>query len=335
MPEQTYAKAAYTTVVAPSGFGYGEGSISIESQIIAGKLSAESLGVAVHVVLNDPSIFTAVDLEADDDGCGDGRGTMRIYKYLDPVSKQPLTFHRSLRRAKLFGGGLISSASMWRAVDGIPTGWQTLAGDRRFMMRELLTRGRHYGAHTDDRAVGQNCGCGAIDNYEAISRNIVKYEPEIMKSLRVLYGAEYDESLSAILRVFDLYKQLKSEYFAGVTGRSTMDEIEHDGAVIKQVFGDHMEAMVAINTIKDTTLDQDRLREKLIERGLSPNIQAFVIDEWRGREYADIVADIARKQGKNRDAAYGIAYADFLIRTLAVSATLTKGNQPVLLRQAD
>jgi hypothetical protein len=50
--------------------------------------------------------------------------------------------------------------------------------------------------------------------------------------------------------------------------------------------------------------------------------------------YADAVAQIAVENIPNIDfeEARKKAYADFLIRTLAVSATLTAGDQPVLAR---
>jgi hypothetical protein len=50
--------------------------------------------------------------------------------------------------------------------------------------------------------------------------------------------------------------------------------------------------------------------------------------------YADAAAQIAAENipGIDVEEARKKAYADFLIRTLAVSATLTAGDQPVLAR---
>lgn len=332
MPEREVGKEYNVEVLAPNGLGFGEGTISVQEQLRRGELDSESLDAAIEIVRTDDEVFVPVDSEANDDGCGDGRGTLRVYKLLDPLTGHIQEFKRSLRRAKLFGGGLVAAASMWRAVDGSPH-TKTLKGDRAFMQEELRARGISYGAHTDDHAEGENCGCGAIDKYEAISSNVLTYKTEIVSTLQVLYGEGFDDNAEAISKAYDVYGNLDARYFEGVTGKATMSDIEKDGAIIKQLQGGHLEDMVVINDIEGTTLDQEKLREKLVEKGLSPNIQAFVIDAWRGRMYADVVADIAEHKGYDRDEAYKVAYADFLIRTLAVSGTLTRGDQPVILRQ--
>jgi len=333
MPEKERTERYEVKVIAPEGLGFGEGSISVEEQVKSGESDRSAIRAAIELVRTDQDVFVPVDSEADDDGCGDGRtcGKM-IYRMLDPITKQIQVFKRSLRRAKLFGGGLIASSSMWRAVEGAPTRGQTLDGDRRFMAEQLKSHGVNFGAHTDEHAEGDKCGCGAIDRYDDITRNVNVYRPQIMQTLRLLYGDDYAENEGAINDVFDMYSQLQDEYLGDVTGRDTMDFIESEGAVVKQLEGKHLEDMVVLNDVEGTTLDQALLRQKLADQGLSPNIQAFVVDVWRGRMYADLVADVASERGIDRDVAFQRAYADFLIRTLAVSATLTKGDQPVISR---
>jgi hypothetical protein len=332
MAERQKEQEYKVELIAPNGLGFGEGGISVQTQIENGELHRESLEAAIEIVTHDEEVYVQVDDEANDDGCGDGRETSRIYKLLDPLTNETQEFKRSLRRAKLFGGGLIAASSMWRAVDGDPKA-KTLHGDRAFIQAELKKRGVSYGAHTDDHAEGENCGCGAIDKYDVISSNVLKYKNNILDTLQALYGSAFEDNADAISSVYSVYEQLGEEYFNGLTGKSTMSDIEKDGAVVKQLRGKHMEDMVVLNDVEGTTLDQEKLREKLVAKGLSPNIQAFAVDAWRGRMYADVVADIADENGHDRDEAYKIAYADFLIRTLAVSGTLTKGDQPVVLRQ--
>lgn len=319
-------------VLAPNGLGYGEGSISVEAQIDRSELSRSSLEGAIAILKTDPEMFVPVDTEAKDDGCGDGRWTARIYRMINKATGKMETYTKSLRRAKLFGGGLIASSSMWRAVTGAPHNGETAMGDRKFLATKLAEAGIHYGAHTDSRADDEKCGCGAIDKYEDISRNVTKYKSEIKQSLAVLYGDELGDNQDAIEDVLDMYDTLPSNYFEGATGRATMDFIEQDGALIKELGGNHLEDLVVLNDVEGTTLDQQKLRDKLESNGLSPDIQAFVVDVWRGRMYADFVSSLAVEQGFDKDESYKRAYADFLIRTLAVSATLTAGDQPVIYR---
>ncbi len=318
-------------LIFPIGFGYGEGSISVKKQLKNGELSRASLDMAIDIVLNDTEVFVDVDAEANDDGCGDGRITSGVYRVLDPLTRKIERYNKSLRRSKLFGGGLILAASMWRAIEG-PNEDRSLEGDRIYIAALLKKHGIHFGAHS---AIGQNgvdCGCGAIDNYELISHNTMKYKEQILNTCKSLYSDEFDNNMDALNHVFDTYECLSGTYFVGTSGKDTMTFIEAQGAVVKELTGEHKEDMVVINDVIGTTFDQEALRHKLSQKGLSSDIQAFVVDVWRGRMYADFIADRASEQGHNRLDAFKLAYADFLIRTLAVSATLSAGDQAVILR---
>ncbi len=332
LPEKGQNRETNVEIIASDGLGYGEGTISRKQQLDSGELDQSSLDGAIEIIHNDPDVFVTVD--TNDDGCGDGRGTLRAYRLLDASTGQVETYERSRRRAKLFGGGLVVASSMWRAIEGATNNGQTLSGDRTFLADELRARNISYGAHTDTHASGDNCGCGAIDKYETISRNITKFRESIDGTLKALYGENYTDNIDAINSVFTNYEAIDSDYFTGTTGRKTMDFIESTGAVIKELEGSHKEDFVVINDVEDTALDQQRLKEKLQARGLSPDVQAFAVDVWRGKMYADLVADIAEENGLNRDDSYKKAYADFLIRTCATSATLTVGDQLVLYRSA-
>lgn len=335
MSELEQKEPVEVRLLTEAGLGYGEGLISPAEHMKNGKFDRESLRAAVDILLHDESVYVGIDPEAADDGCGDGRWAIKIYKLLDPATKKTAIYKRSLTRAKIFGGGLVAAASMWRAVDGSPGG-KTLRGDRKFIAGKLKESGITYGAHTDDHAHGDNCGCGAIDKYGIVSANVVKYRSNIVASLAVLYGDEFEDNADAIADAMGVYDHLDDAYYGILSGRQAMDDIEKDGAVVKQLEGEHLEGTILINKVEGTTLDQQKLRDTLSERGYSPNVQAFVVDEWRGRMYADAVADIVLEQdgSRNRDEAYRVAYADFLIRTLAVGATLTKGDLPVLVREA-
>ncbi len=332
MHERLQKESITTKILSRVGLGYGEGGISVKTQLERGELSNESLDGAIEIVTTDPSVF--VPVEADDDGCGDGRATSRIYRFLDKITNKIEIFKRSVPRAKIFGGGLIVASSMWRTVQGQPGGIESLDDDRHTMARILKDKGVKFGAHTADSHTNDTkCGCGAIDSYREITTNAGMFRENIEGTLELLYGDEYDTNKDAVAHVFDLYSSLNESYYKDETGTKTMAFIESQQAVVKELTDKHREDMVVLNNVEGTTLNQDKLRERLVEKGLSPDIQAFVVDVWRGRMYAELVAKEAKeKLGMDEKWAYQVAYADFLIRTCATSATLTAGDQPALFR---
>lgn len=328
-------------VLAAEGLGFGddEAPISTAKQMRSGELSQEAMNTAHEIIKHDPEVFPTVDSDAPDDGCGDGRPAERFFRLVEGVKT---FFNKSRRRAKVFGGGLTVAASMWRTVRGEPKEGETVLGDRKFMAAELEALGITYGAHTDTHAKGENCGCGAIDKYQTITHNAVKYKDNIIGVLKALYGDAYEANESAIEAVFAVYESLAAEagggaYFDDASGKASMDFMLENGAVVKELRGGHMEDFIIVNDVEGTTFDQRKLAEKLKEAGVAEEVQAFVVDTWRGRMYAEKVADIAEKYptevGTDKETVRAQAYADFLIRTLAVSATLTAGDLPVIGRR--
>lgn len=309
--------------IAPEGLGYGEGSISATAEA-----SPEQLARAVEVIVRHRSDII-VPVEAPDDGCGDGRPTDLILQK-DPETGEVISYNKSLKRAKIFGGGLQVAASMWRAIAGEALSSETVLGDRKFIAGELDRRDIHYGAHTDNHASGDNCGCGAIDKYPLTTKLSGKYRNEITGTL----GAFIDNPAenAGVRQAFATRELIAedAEYMSNASGRATMDFILDDGAVVKELRNDHLEAIVIVNDQPGTTVDQAKVAELLRAAGLPDTIQVFVIDAWRGYEYADTVADIAAEHGYDKSAARETARADFLINQLSVAATLTKGNLPVI-----
>lgn len=319
-----------------NGLGFGEGSISVEQRMRSGDMLWDELQAGKNIIMNDPEVFAKIDSDASDDGCGDGRQAARIFRIIDEKTGEMQEFNKSRRRAKLFGGGLVVASSMWRAISGPTRNQETVLGDRQFIAGKLSELDIQYGAHTDNHAKGEACGCGAIDKYPEITANALKYRSNIEATLQALYGDSYEESISAIESVFATYQAIYDDetYFSNAAGQTTMDLIKRDGAVVKELSDQHLEAYVVLNDIEGTTFDQRRFDTKLKDAGVDSEPQAFVIDIWRGRMYADAAAQIAAENilGVDVEEARKKAYADFLIRTLAVSATLTAGDQPVLAR---
>ncbi len=301
----------------------------------------EDAPLHIHEVLtNDPNAFKQV--EVDDDGCGDGRPWTRIIqKYIDQDgSKKIRLFGTSKLRAKVFGGGLVVAASMWRTIKGAVDGNQTVGQDRILMASKLAEHQFSHGAHSDDHAEGGNCGCGAIDKYPLITANAVKYRRQIIDTLRVIHGDEFVDHEPEITQTLDTYEALaKNEgYFADATGKESMEQILESGAVDKELAGHHIEETIVINDAEGTTLDQQYFTETVKNAcgGEKPRIiQAFSVDIWRGRQIADKVTVISQEDDPtiNPDHIWKLAYADFLVRTLAVASTLTAGDLPVYRRR--
>lgn len=319
-----------------NGLGFGEGTISVQERIASGELSQSDLAIGNRIITKDPDVFSKTDIDAEDDGCGDGRQAGRIFRIVNEKTGEMQEFNKSRRRAKVFGGGLVVASSMWRAVSGPTHHQETVLGDRQFIAGKLSEMKIKYGAHTAMCDKAGDCGCGAIDRYPKISENSLTYRSQIEAVLRVIYGESYEENIPAIESVFAMNQAIVDDevYFSNATGSSTMDFIKGDGAVVKELESRHLEAYVILNDVEGETFDQRVFDAKLKDAGVESEPQAFVIDIWRGRMYADAIAKLAVETLPNTDyeEARKKAYADFLIRTAAVSATLTAGDQPVHVR---
>lgn len=333
-------KSAVVELLAPNGLGFGEGGISVKSQIEQGILTPDTPHHIHELLTNDPNAFKQI--EVDDDGCGDGRPWTKIIQtYIDEDDVQKIRlFGKSKLRAKVFGGGLATAASMWRTILGTPKDDQTVGKDRNFIASKFAALEFSHGAHSDDHAEGENCGCGAIDKYPLITYNAIKYREQITATLQVLYGDSYEENSLEIDQAFSVYEDLAkdSDYFADASGKQSMEQILASGAVVKELAGHHIEETIVINDIEGTTLDQQYFTEtvKNASGDEKPRIvQAFSVDVWRGRMIADKIVEIAKQEDPTTDESHTwrLAYADFLIRTLAVAGTLTAGDLPVYRRR--
>lgn len=326
-------------LIAPDGLGFGEGGISVKNQIETGILTEEVPRHIYELLMNDPEAFKPI--EAADDGCGDGRPWHKIIRMVPDGNggRKIESYNKSRLRAKVFGGGLVVASSMWRTISGAPENGETVGKDREFIAKELEARGFSHGAHSDDHTSGDNCGCGAIDNYPGITANTLKYRQEITGALEAIYGEDFEDNLGAIEATFKTYRALAGaeSYFADADGKRSMEQILESGAVVKELSGRHIEETIVINDVRGTTLDQQYFTQEVKNASTEkPRIvQAFSVDIWRGREIADIVTGIVLEQHPDRDAdeVRKLAYADFLIRTLAVAGTLTAGDLPVYRRR--
>lgn len=320
------------SVLTKDGIGFGKGSISVKKQLKEGSLTKEALNIAIDLLKRDNLVYTAISPVVNDDGCGDGRPTGKTERWIDGEEE---VLRHSLPRAKVFGGGLLVAGSMYRILSGIPSANDTIFGDRTITCELLEKYHVFFGGHTDNHASGNACGCGAMDNYSVITQSIVEYRKQIDDVLHAIYADNYNESAEAINQVFDDYKTIihDTQYLADPASRKTMDYMREHGAVIKRLDDGHLEDMVLFNYIEGTTLDQRVFNDELQAHSVDTEVQCFVVDVWRGEMYARVLSRAFERRGIDKRWAYKLAMADFYIRTIATAATLTAGDQPILVRK--
>lgn len=266
----------------------------------------------VEEYISTGPVLVAVDTDKlgnmlDDDGCGDGRDWKTILvKVGDTVEVK----NRSLNRAKQFGGGITMAAAGL-----IATGHSAGASLRSVFTDSIHTleaKRLGFGAHTDDHAHGDNCGCGAIDKAPEILDNALKYEEPIRNVMNVL-GIDPEHVNTAFTNIKAFVPDMDAESYSG---RSVAEEIIEEGKVVKQLTGKHLEMYIVLNKVFGHTADQQTVRDITDDR-----VQIFSVDVWRMRQFADEVYDTE----DNRE----VAFAGELIYTLATAGTLTAGDLPV------
>lgn len=296
-------KEINVTKLAP-GLGFGEGSIStVERLDKPDDLTSEDMN-KVDKAVHSPEIL--VPIEADDDGCGDGRGVKRTFLGLVEKAK-------SLHRSKVFGGGLTMAVA---AVIGMGKGiGKKLADTFSATQEDLDQRGIDYGAHTADHAEGPDSGCGAIDKSPVIIGNAIKYKDKIESAIGLLTGGDDTNELDRIFNNYaSYYEEIKDD--DSYRGKDISEKITNKDKVNKELEGGHLEVAIVINTVKGKTVDQGYVR-----RVTNGKAQVFAVDEWRLREIADNMYDSEADSQR--------AYLSMLVYTLATAGTLTKGDLPV------
>jgi hypothetical protein len=287
------------------GLGFGEGSVSGEG--------APAVLDTAKEAISSQSILVAVDRDEkghilEDDGCGDGRGVKKIFR----LHKQ---LKRSLHRAKVFGGAAAMTAAGLVGT-GRAEGWSV---EETFgtAIEKLDERDMDFGAHTDDQATGENCGCGAIDKAPEIMHAAITYEPQIRETLGVL-GVKTDELNRVYANYHDYIEALPDEKYSG---KRVMEKIVGAGKVVKQLAGKHLEKFIVLNSVRDHTVDQGLVRQQT-----GGKADVFAVDLWR---LQDIAAGLCPQD--DRDEAQ--VFLSELVYTLATAAVLTKGDLPVYLIQ--
>lgn len=310
--EENMNKPRFCVSQIAEGLEFGHGSIS-------GEAEPEVLQIMHETVAHDPEILVEIDTDENgeplaDDGCGDGRGVRSVFKF---IKGKFVEFKRSLNRAKVFGGAVVMSAAS-RIGLGIS---QDSSPNEVFdeSMDALDKEGMDYGAHTDEHAHGENCGCGAIDKFPEALEAAVAYEQPIRNVAKSLGVA--DEDLDVAYENFHRYVAdlpQKEPY----SGLKVMKRILGRSKVVKELGGEHRERMIVLNTMRGHTVNQELIRART-----GGKAQIFAVDVWR-------LHDIARKLYKGSSEQQRVALASELIYTLGIAAVLTKGDLPVYMIEA-
>lgn len=288
------------------GLGIGEGSIS--GAAIAKDAGSEVMS-QVDATITSSAILVDVSTDddgqmVDDDGCGDGRITKVVMRGHELL-------HRSLNRAKVFGGG---SAMAVADLVGAGEAADTLLDTFQKAIDTLADHMINFGAHTAEGVTNPDkCGCGAIDESPVVIVRAGQYRTAIVAQFEAL-GVP-TEGLDQILDNFESYaSKIASQPFRGV---DAMELIVDRGKIVKQLGGVHVEARIVLNYVEGKTLNQG-----LIHSLSDGKVDVFGVDVWRMQE-------LAAALHPNDEAAQQRALQSMLVYTLAVAAVLTKGDLPV------
>lgn len=293
--------------IAEEGLGFGEGTISsaeVDTDVLKDVLGA----------IDSEEILVKIDedkegRQVDDDGCGDGREVASIYE-------GTRVRERSLHRAKIFGGG----ATM--AVAALVGQGKSKDDDLQDLFSkaigDLAKHDLPFGAHTDDHASGDNCGCGAIDKAPRIIENVGVFEDKIKGAAALILGD--DEGVQEVIDNFKSYNQGHHE--DTYKGSGVMEEIIEDGKIVKELTGAHQEVAIVLNTVPGYTVNQQHIRSVSSEQA-----QVFGVDVPR-------LATVAERLYPESEAEQKQALIGMVVYTLATAGTLTKGDLPVFVVSA-
>lgn len=299
--------------LSADGLGFGDGSISVQDRLDnpehAHPLEAETLE-KLEEAIHSPRLL--VPIEADDDGCGDGRLWGKIKRKVGDAVE---TMKRSLHRSKIFGGGAVMMTATVIGegdAEGLTVGQAMSKGIGILRKRKVP-----FGAHTDNHAHGENCGCGAIDKAPAIVQNVVKYRKQIEATVPLL--TDDTEGLGTILDNFVAYAaEIKDQAYAGSEVMDEiMDDTDGEGAVVKELQDAHLEAAIILNLVEGYTVDQG-----FVVEATDGKAQVFAVDVPR-------LITLAQKKHPKDEQKQRTAFLSMLVYTLGTAGTLTKGDLPV------
>lgn len=161
---------------------------------------------------------------------------------------------------------------------------ENAAGHAQHVYAFLRDNEFKVGGHDATHASGDNCGCGAEDNFGRIFGFIGEHGDELREAL-ISLGVQISEGTHQSL--MERVALLTQDGYANVTGKALRQAYVNAAgeASIETLDGPHNEVCVVVNT-KDGTLDRAKLRAAYGDKYL-----AFGVDLVALRKTAEIVAE--------------------------------------------
>jgi hypothetical protein len=293
------------------GLAFGHGTISGNDD------EPEVLAQVDNIIHSSGDILVPIDCHdsgkaLEDDGCGDGRAVAEVFN-------KDRTFKKSLNRAKVFGGSPAMAAASLVGVGAVK--YRSFRGTFKDAVDLLNRREMDFGGHTDEKASGDNCGCGAIDRAPEAILAALKYEKPIRGVIDAL-GVD-DTNLDAVYGNFrDYVNEIPANNTEPYRGIDVMKEdVIGSGKIVKKLGGEHRERRIILNMVRGYTVNQQLIREQTEGRA-----QAFAVDIPR-------LEDIAENLFPEQPDKQAQSHLSQLIYTLSIAAVLTKGDLPVYMVQ--
>lgn len=319
-----------TKRIAPEGLGFGHGSISVQDRLQNPDdgLEQGTLQAADEVINSDTSM---VPVQADDDGCPDGRGTAAMILGEDRHEAPSQNKHRY----KVFGGGSTMATAALIGNGAIDPGEENVANMFEYGMFRLDGAGMNFGAHSAVTAADGKSGCGAIDEAPTIMENVVEYRENIRSTIDALIDplvnrAELDGMVETAIDNFETVTKASAGYEPTVDqqpveyrGGAVLSKITGRKKKVAELEGEHKEVAIVINVdLEDMTFDQNMVR-----KATGGKAQVFPVDVPRMKQIADKLFEYDHDKKQ--------AVISMLIYSLGTAATLTKGDLPVDLKYQD
>ncbi len=321
----TMPKEIQVECIAPEGLGYGHGSISVQDRLQnLEDLDQPTLATVQEIIESDRSM---VPVEANDDGCPDGRSTASIIMGKD---RQTIPGHK--HRPKVFGGGATMATAALIGSGAIDARKETLHDAFEYGIFRLEDAGLNFGGHSAVKTSEGKSGCGAIDEAPNIVASIGKYKEEITGTIKALLDPTQDQAeLNGMLETaFEHFDSLRDaerdqqatieQYPVQYKGATVLSKFLARDKKIAELDGVHKEVAVVMNIdVEGMTFDQDAVR-----KSTNDTAQIFAIDVPRMREIAEGIFEYEPDQKR--------ALVSMFIYSLSTAATLTKGDLPVFVQ---
>lgn len=307
--------------IAPEGLGFGHGSISVQDRLESGDLDQATLDVVEGIVHSDSAM---VIVDADDDGCPDGRKAAAMIMGRD---RHTAPSHK--HRPKVFGGGATMATAALIGNGAVDPSTETISEAFEYGIHRLENVGLNFGGHSAVKTADGKSGCGAIDEAPNIIKNIVRYREEIKGVIETLVDPEADkaeldgimetaiDNFAAVSDTESSQEPTEEQQLSEYKGGSILSKFQHREKKIAELEGEHKEVAIVMNIDVDgMTFDQDRVRKETDDKA-----QVFAVDVPRMKDIADgmFEYDHDKKQ----------ALVSMLMYSLGTAATLTKGDLPV------